>query len=91
MGDEMVDVCFGSFLALHSDNTRTAALERLAVVRQRCFGRQVLNDWFHRKWPFKFLEIEQIEGLQTANCGRSLFRERRAKYGLEQALRLELI
>ena len=45
------------------------SIERLAVVRQPCFGCQVLNDCFHRKRPFKFLEIEQIEWLQTAEAG----------------------
>ncbi len=87
----MISVRFGSFLAAQKSSTSTAAFEWLAVVRQPRFGCQVLNDWFHRQRPFKLLEIKKIEGLQTANCGRSLFRERRAKYGLEQALRLELI
>ena len=39
---------FGSSLALQKSSTSTAAFERLADVRQRCFGRQVLNDRFHR-------------------------------------------
>ena len=62
-------VRIGSSAALQKSSTSTAAFERLAVVRQRCFGCQVLNDCFHRKRPFKFLEIKQPEWLKTAKSG----------------------
>ena len=66
-----VYVRFGSSSALQKSSTSTAAFERLAVVRQPRFECQVLNDCFRRKRPFKFLEIKQIERLQTANSGSS--------------------
>jgi hypothetical protein len=48
---------FGSILALHGDNTRTAALERLAVVRYGFCGSQLANVRFSQYRTLELLKI----------------------------------
>ena len=74
-----MNVRFGSSLALQKSSTSTAVFERLAVVRLPRFERQVLNDCFHQKRPFNFLEIKQIEGLQTTDTVEKLCFQYRLK------------
>jgi len=68
-----MDVRFGSFLALHSDNTRTAALERLAVVRYGFCGSQLANVRFSPKRTFRCPKIHKIEGPLSDTSGLSQY------------------
>jgi len=63
-------VHFGSFLALHSDNTRTAALERIAVVRYGFCGSQLANVRFSPKRTLLPRENSNFQGPLSARSGR---------------------
>ena len=62
---------FGSPADLFTDNSATAASGGKAAPRVEYFQNPKLSVCFHRERTFGSLQILEIEGQQTSNCGRS--------------------